>query len=297
MGGTELMIDGLHRNVGHQLLDWVSIGVNGLPKDRSRPVICWIHHDIDQPAVQWLRDPATHSVPAAFVFVSHWQRERFEALFDLPPEKCHVLRNAIEWRDYDVRSRTGSKFVYTSTPFRGLHVLLDAWDIAGLGKRGCELHVYSSMSIYGQPEGPYEALYQRARDLEGVLYHGYQTNDVVRSALANMDFFAYPATWRETSCISAIEAMAAGCRLIVGQIGALPETTAGFADICRVMPLFREHSAANSRALPVYAEHFAEYLKSAAGYDPALQIAYTREMHSWENIAQEWRRLISAVTG
>lgn len=280
MGGTELMIAGLKRHLGARL-DHVSIGVNGLPKDRTKPVICWIHHDIDQPAVQWLHDKTTHAVPAAFVFVSHWQRERFEAVYDVPRDKCHVLRNAIDWREADVRSRTGNRFVYTSTPFRGLAVLLDAWEISGMGKAGCELHVYSSMAIYAQPEGPYEALYARAREMEGVVYRGFQMNDVVREDLAKMDYFVYPATWLETSCISAIEAMAAGCRLYVGQIGALPETCAGFADLCRIMP--------------DYAAEFAGLLQRAQPIDSTLQIAYAREMYSWDNRKLEWDALIAQV--
>ena len=43
-----------------------------------------------------------------------------------------------------------------------------------------------------------------------------------------MHIFSHPSIWPETSCISAIESMAAGCEVVTTNLGALYETCSPF---------------------------------------------------------------------
>ena len=142
-----------------------------------------------------------------------------------------MLRHALEQSAEPRRWEAGSiwRCAYTSTPFRGLAVLLDAWQ--RLRPANAELHVWSSMKLYLEDDSPYQHLYERAQSMPGVTSHGIAPNPELRAALRSMHFLVYPCTFEETACLAVIEAMAAGCRVIVPSLGALPETTAGYARV------------------------------------------------------------------
>jgi glycosyltransferase involved in cell wall biosynthesis len=287
--GTELMVARLRSRLGHEL-DRINLKVNhpgDEPRDQ-RPLVIWVHHDMDQQYMQWCTDKARTALVDCFVFVSNWQRERYLNKFGLPPERCVVLRNATEvdqtpreWRRDGVW-----RCAYTSTPFRGLSVLLDAWQ--RLSPANAELHVWSSMSLYKMDDAPYKHILEKAESTPGVIYHGLAPNDELRQALRDIHFLVYPCTFAETSCLAVIEAMAAGCRVIAPSFGALPETTGGYARIYPFNPDPQEHGI-------TFCENLAAELASPWAGDPGLSLeqqSHCASVYNWPRRLAEWRQVI-----
>ncbi len=295
-GGTELMVEGLSRRLGQDLKK-IQLCVNLYQESDldGRPLVVWIHHDIDQEPVQWLRDKERVSRVAWFVFVSEWQRARFLEQFGLRPDICVVLRNATTVSPINRRWAPNKpiRLAYTSTPFRGLSVLLNAWDL--LRPVDAELHIWSSMKLYGPDfdDQPYQDLYERSASLPGVHHHGIVPNDQLRQALRDIDFLLYPSTFSETSCLSVIEAMAAGCRIICPTLGALPETTGRFA---RLYP-FPSDPTDHARR---FADILAEEIQNPWERNVALsaeQQDHARAAFNWSVRVTEWQDFIRRAVG
>ncbi|MER8677029.1 glycosyltransferase [Mesorhizobium sp. M0037] len=291
--GTELMVEGLRERLGEEL-DRINLQVNhpGYDKADVRPRVVWMHHNVDQRWVQWCHDRELVDSVRCFVFVSYWQREQYLTAFGLPPDRCVVLRHALDLSTDPKRweTRTTWRCAYTSTPFRGLSVLLDAWQ--RLSPVNAELHVWSSMKLYLEDDSPYQHLYDRAQSMPGVTYHGLAPNSELRNALRTMHFLAYPCTFAETACLAVIEAMAAGCRIIVPSLGALPETTAGYARVYPFNPNAEEHAV-------TFSENLADELETPWGGQPGLSLsqqAHCAVVYDWPRRLREWRQLIQWLT-
>jgi len=234
MGGTELMYNELMRRLPDSYREHFSIFNYISQADFSKTTIYWNQLSHDQEAVQFLNDPQYIDKIDHFVFVSHWQAEQYRKHFNIPGYKTHVLKNACIGTEIRKPRNDGKiKLCYTSTPWRGLDVLLRAWEI--LQPTDCELHVFSSCKIYGtdfaRHDSEYEHLYEKCRTLPDVVYRGSIPNEELRAELPTFDILAYPCTFEETSCIAVIEALSAGLRVVTSSLGALPETTEGWADI------------------------------------------------------------------
>ncbi len=287
--GTELMVAGLRERIGQEL-ERINLQVNhpGHDKTDKRPRVVWMHHHVNQRWVQWCKDRELVDSVTCFVFVSYWQREQYLNAFGLPPQRCVVLRHALDLSPDLRRWEAGSKWrcAYTSTPFRGLSVLLDAWE--RLSPANAELHIWSSMKLYLEDDGPYRHLYERAVSMPGVIYHGIAPNRELRAALQSMHFHVYPCTFEETACLAVIEAMAAGCRVIVPSLGALPETTGGYARIYPSNPNAEDHAR-------VFSENLMAEMATPWGGEPELSLneqAHCAVVYDWPRRLREWRQLI-----
>jgi glycosyltransferase involved in cell wall biosynthesis len=183
-----------------------------------------------------------------------------------------------------------NRAVYASVPDRGLDVLANIFERA---KIDTALDVYSSMRLYQKPDSDFASLYSRLSFLPRSRHYGVVGQTELAHRFRGAAFFVYPATLPETSCIVAMEAMAAGLKLIVSDMGALSETTQGFADIVAVPPQMDRASLANA---------FVPKLEMAEALFKADPVAWAEErfaqIHAingkctWILRAQEWEAFL-----
>ncbi len=294
----------------------VIISVTGLRADTlrsigcTRPVIAWCPHDVNQQAVASLSDPAQQALYAGFAMVSAWQKQEYIKAFGLPAGKLHVLRNAIS-PGFENRQRRWRwleegrppTFAYISTPFRGLDALLMGFPLVRQAIPDARLRIHSGMQTYHRTEQDklFNAIYELARVLPGVESTGPIGQLELADSLQRADILAYPNTFRETSCISVMEAAAAGLLVVTTNLGALPETCAGHARLVDAMTSGEQEFPA------MFATRFAESV--VAAYREAIADAaatssrLTAQMNefqtenTWAKRAGDWEAVLTTVCG
>lgn len=300
-GGTELMMSRLEDSMPIALLDRFQIVASRMtePLDPTRIRILWLHDTADDPEVAHLASGGWRKFHR-LVFVSNQQQQEFIRKFGIPWSRCMVIQNAIEpiERPYQPRGEWDGKvrLVYTSTPHRGLNVLVAAFSELARRRDDVHLDVFSSFATYGwgDRDSAFEELFQACRDHPNVTYHGSAPNDVVRETLAGSHVFAYPSTYQETSCLCLMEAMSADLVCVHPNLGALYETAAGLTLMYPFHEDLNHHAGAFFQALSAGVD-IARRRLEGEGWPESSQKGYADSRYSWKNRSVQWRAFLESL--
>ena len=272
----------------------------------STLLVLWTQHAFDQPDMHALARPAARDEWDLIACVSDWHRSTMIQHYGLEPSHVVVRRNAIAppfeglFTDEQALIRAKSSrliLTYTSTPFRGLDVMLSVFPEVRRQHEEAELHVYSSMQVYQHDErnDPYRSLYERLRAMPGVKYIGAVPQSTLARAMREATILSYPNTFAETSCIAVMEALAAGLHVVTSDLGALHETTMGFGTLAPIIGIKDRDQFAS-----LYLTHLTEILQTWAPDPEAFavehfgQIKAVNEHCTWQRRAVEWEETLGS---
>jgi glycosyltransferase involved in cell wall biosynthesis len=223
------------------------------------------------------------------IFVSNWQQRKYVEVLKCSEEKCIVIENGIEPIEQHTKPTGTINLVYMSTPYRGLDVLLQAFQY--IQDMNVHLHVFSSMKIYGQDHEDlkYQHLYKFCKNHPKITYYGSVSHRDMINSLKEIHVIAYPSTFEETSCISVLEAMSAQCAVVCSNLGALPETTNRFAN----MYCYREDKLKHAE---IFAQHLRQTVFDYKQQNYKLQKEFVDYKYSWkDNISNKWNNMFKTI--
>lgn len=193
---------------------------------RAERKYLWLH-DVDS------GDTLTEERAKKFdgvLILSEWHRRHLSEKYPfVPAEKWMKIGNGIEpSRFLGTEERDPNRFVYISSPDRGLERALAMWPFIRREYPEATLHVYYGWENYdrlGRDPSFKNWVKQMAADSGGVEWHGrYGQAALARELMKSSGlFYPGPHPFEETFCISALEAQAAGCVPVTRDNGALPE--------------------------------------------------------------------------
>jgi UDP-glucose:(glucosyl)LPS alpha-1,2-glucosyltransferase len=304
-GGTELMLEQLHKRIDPDLLCKFQIIPSRVRDiDPTRKAILWLHDTASDPEAAHLTSTESRDRFAGFVLPSNWSMQMYNATLGLPYDKSTVLQNAITPIELEAKQSGDTiRIIYHTTPHRGLGILVPVFQhlVKTLGENvKLHLDVYSSFSIYGwsQRDEPFEPLFEMCRNDPNITYHGAVPNAEVRSALTQSDIFAYPSVWPETSCIAAIEALSARNLVVCPNYAALPETCANWAAMYQWSEVPNDHANRFAFALAnaIYrVKEMKEGVQNGLDHQLDFQKSYFDSFYNWDLRAHQWTEYLKSL--
>jgi len=301
LGGSENQLRLLLKHLPDESFKDINLILNNTNHDlieKNKINVLWMQHFVNQEEAKNLGSKDYVNKLDYIVFNSNWNFEKFQYQFKIPESKSLVIKNAIEKIDFHEKPKDKINLVYHTTPWRGLIHLLKIFKRLNL--QNTELNICSSTIIYGKKFDSilgkkYENIFEECKNTKNVNYLGFVENNKIIELLKNMHIYSFPSIWPETSCISAIEAMAAGCEIVTSNLGALYETCAPFATFVGFDSNFDNFEKKYQKALEHSVKNFwsKENQKKIRFQQEVINLTYSWTVRSkeWISFLEEARRL------
>ena len=253
--------------------------------------VSWLHLTPDQSAMAPLAAMTPFIDRAVFVSATQRAMVRYGGASAVIGNGIAPVFENIFATAQDLRDAKENRAAYTSMPYRGLHLLVEAIRRMPGETR---FDVYSAMQTYRRPETAFAGLYAQVKKTPRTLYHGAVPQPVLAKALKPAAFLAYPCAFIETYCIAALEAIAAGLKVVSIDLGALRETTLGFADLLPVTADM-EDAEIVARYTLLLEQNVAAFQENPDDWaaERFAQSGVVNRLCSWRARAMEWENLLA----
>ena len=291
-GGSENQLRFLLKYLPDKSFKDINLILNSTNHDlieKDKINVLWVHHFVNQPEIKNLGSKDYVDKLDWIVFNSNWNFEKYVYQFKIPESKSLVIKNAIEKIDFQKKPEDKINLIYHTTPWRGLVHLLNVFK--SLDLENVELNVCSSTKIYGKKFNniyakKYENIFNDCKTIKNINYLGFVDNKKIIELLKKMHIFAHPSIWHETSCIAAIESMAAGCEVVSTNLGAMFETCSPFG---KLISFDRNFDKMESIFKNVLLSSINNFWSNENQTKLELQRETINLLYSWETRSNEWK--------
>lgn len=200
--------------------------------------------------------------------------------------------------------RRRHSFAYYSSMDRGVDLVLELWPQIKAELPDANLDIYygftqvyldmmKSLPHLRDLKTKIEGLLEKS---ESVIWHGMVGQKKLAESMANTEFWLYPTSWPETSCITAMKCQAMGCIPITSryQDSGVPETTQFDLGPPGRPGMIRDDAT--------WQREWLAAVLAAAKKPPQAHEAFRQEMsrwarktYSWSTVADDWMLLFRTL--
>ena len=270
-------------NYIHYLLFLESIGITF---DKS---YFWLHNTSYHPyyrgeslpndGIEYLESDRLTKVVCVSEYHSNLMKSKWPHLAD----KITYIDNAIDPSDFEKISveRVSNRFIYSSAPDRGLETLLQMWPSIKKMKPNATLYIASppyAMSWYDEYKVDYDDVHFLGNLSPSELYKNIKMSE----------YWVYPSVYNETYCITALEMMLGGVKIIstdTGNLKSLLSTRGGVVESDVPTGVIIQSILDTLEFLEERVEVQSNYLQNAYNY--ASNQTWTNRFTDWYSMITE----------
>lgn len=200
---------------------------NLLYYDNIKNVYLWVHDVL--PIMDASKCFQIHKTKfKGVIAVSNWQKNNIVKTLNTPEDRIFVSRNAIYPERFLNKNieKVPYRFIYTSDPSRGLSNLIDVLP------KIKEKYPQTTLYIFALSEGIDENTMNKIKQMDYVFLQTRLSQDEIANEFLKSDIWFYPTDFKETYCITAVEAMCSKCLVCTISLGALKEIVMGKGILC-----------------------------------------------------------------
>lgn len=226
--------------------------------------------------------------------LSEWHKQFLVDYHHIHPDHVIVTRNGIDLTRFDKSvPKNRFKCINSSSPDRSWPVLLSVWPQIKQQVPQAELHLYYGFKnwLFSAQHDPkqkelIEFLQAKIKEMEplGVVYHDRVSQQQLAEEFLSAGVWTHPTWFSETSCITAMEAQAAGMRMVTSNIAALKETAgerAVLIDGDWTTPEYQQK----------FVQNVVKALNNYSDTDRSQLQTYAKEHFSLDGLAKDWEKM------
>jgi len=259
---------------------------------KLRPIckkLCFWSHDSSPLEAPLLVKAQDHIQIDIIFFLSEFHQQKWESFAKTKFRNVIITSNGLSLRQFPLLHLTTTKkeayrFIYASNYSQGLLHVLQIWRFIWIRYPLASLHIFFGWGVFPCPQRTeietYLAKYKSEN--KNVFEYGKVSHSRLADEFMRSEYWIYPATVQESSCITGMKAQAAGCIPIVIQSGALQENIIN--GYCCTEPK----------------EFISQCLKACSERGSAKQESMRSQLQieshnkwSWEKIANQWNVLFT----
>jgi glycosyltransferase involved in cell wall biosynthesis len=209
------------------------------------------------------------------IAVSNWQKNNIVTKLNTPADRIIVSRNAIYPERFVNKNveKIPYRFIYTSDPSRGLSNLIDVLP------KIKERYPLTTLYIFAISENIDDNTMNKIKQLDYVFLSTRLSQDEIANEFLKSDIWFYPTDFKETYCITAVEAMCSKCLVCTINLGALKEIVMGKGILCDY-PINNEKML--NKIFFVLEKQYLKKMFIEKAYDWAIE-------QTFDKLAKDWK--------